>query len=74
MADGVYGFDPEIQDVDSDGEESDRARRDPAASPRPPTIQRRPDQRRRHHACAISDATAADLAQQPGRRARPSPP
>ena len=37
MADGVYGFDPEIQDVDRDDEESDRARRDHRASPPPPT-------------------------------------
>ena len=38
MADGDYGFDPNILDIDNDAEEVDRARRAPSASTRPTSI------------------------------------
>ena len=52
MADGIYGFDPEIQDVDKDREEIDRARRRHRLR-RARRDPRRADQRRRHLASLL---------------------
>ena len=71
MADGVYGFDPEIQDVDQDDEEAialaatHRLRRRRARSAPTGSASTAPRLR-------FSDATAGRSAHQPGRRAAPS--